>query len=63
MLNEKEFTVEAAKDLLGKQGYKRSHFHKECLREYRVAKGMDARGPIPKKGDGLDDALDGDYWQ
>jgi transposase len=60
MLALKEEDVEG---LIGSCGKKHSHKHKAWLRAYRIWAGVDARGGVPDAPKGLDDSLDGGYWE
>lgn len=63
MLGEQSITPEAMRKVFGKDAGKNSDWHNECLYEYRVWNGEDARGGIPDAPRGLDSGLDGRSWQ
>jgi hypothetical protein len=63
MLGEQSITPEAMRKVFGKDAGKNSEWHSECLYEYRVWNGEDARGGIPDAPRGPESHLDGRRWQ
>lgn len=62
MLNAPSITEEAALEIFGKRARKKSQWHADCLYEYRVWNGEDARGGVPYAPRGLEGRLDGRSW-
>lgn len=50
-------------DLIGRRNFKKSHFHKEWLRAYRIFIYQDARGERFNIPEELRDRLNGLYWE
>ena len=62
-LDVQEVTLERANKAISKRRSAWMDVHKECLREYRIAAGIDARGSVPEAPRNLDSGLDGVKWQ
>ena len=58
-----ELNEEGVEELIGASGKFHSRKHKACLRAYRVWAALDARGGVPDAPKGLDDSLDGSFWE
>ena len=63
MLDKEWVTVEACDEIMGKKRYQRSKYHLDCLRKFRIWNGEDAREFVPTFPKGLEDSLDGTYWE
>ena len=63
MLSKEWVTVEGCDEIIGKKAHHKSKYHKHCLRKYRITFGQDAREIVPERPKGLEDSLDGSYWE
>lgn len=63
MLSTPSITTEAMRKVFGKSAGKKSEWHANCLREFRVWIGEDARGGVPAAPRGLESRLDGLHWE
>ena len=62
-LDSQKVTMERAYEAIGNRRTIWSEAHKDCLWEFRVASGMDARESVQELPEQLQNALNGRYWQ